>query len=423
MDDLGDTTRDPTGTGDRLTVVDELFLYRHRGAGLPSVMQGLWRTDDTIGAPLLISLHDALSQGPLGRRVVLPRIPGARPRFEPTVASYPLRYGTEPVATGDLLTWADEQADVDVDPSRRPGWALVAAPLDDGGTVVSLVCSHVLSDARGLITAVADALAGRLDTPVSTPHARGADLKDAARVVRRVAAGLRHVRIRRTARTPRHTPLPVHSAARTAIVDVDAAAWDGRVAGGTANSLFLAVTAGVARRAGVPDPIDISVPVDARDTGTVANGVTMAAVAATAADTPASLRIKASTAYRQPREGAPHGIPEEILQLMPDRLAARLARGAGERHLLCSNIGRTPELLDTFGPHRCVGLALRAVHPGLADVQVATATRLSAYLCRHRDVYTIAFVALDEHAFPDRAALRAHVDAELAARSLPAHHW
>lgn len=421
---MSDPDSNTTTTGDRLTVVDELFLHRHRGRGLPSVMQGLWRTDDTIGAPLLISLHDALSRGPLGRRVVLPGTPGARPRFEPTVACYPLRYGTDPIPVDDLLTWADEQADIDVDPSRHPGWALVAAPLDDGGTVVSLVCSHVLSDARGLITAVADALAGRIDTPVArSRRARAADLRDAAQLVRRVTAGLRHVRFARTPKAPVPAPLPVRARPRTAIVDVDAAAWDGATDGGTANSLFLAVTAGIALRAGIPDPVDISVPVDARDGTTVANGVTMAAVTATADDTPASLRVKASAAYRQPRESAPHGIPEEILQLMPDRLAARLARGAGERDLLCSNIGRTPELLDTFGPHRCVGLALRAVHPGLGTVRARTATRLSAYLCRHRDVYTIAFVALDEHAFPDRATLRAHIDTELAARALPAHHW
>ena len=87
----------------RLSVVDEMFLHRHRGSGLPSVMQGLWRTDDTVHAPLLISLHDALSQGPLGRRVVRPRIPGARPRFVPSTHSYPLRYPSEKVADDAIV--------------------------------------------------------------------------------------------------------------------------------------------------------------------------------------------------------------------------------------------------------------------------------------------------------------------------------
>ncbi|AKE88979.1 hypothetical protein A4U64_17820 [Rhodococcus sp. WB1] len=411
----------------RLSVVDEIFLHRHRGLGMPVALQGLWRTGDTVGAPLLISLHDALGRSPLGRRVVRPHVPGARPRLEPGHHSYPLRYPPEPIPAADVLAWADQQAEVDVNPELGPGWALTATRVEGGGTVVSLVCSHVLADARGLIDAVADALAERIRP--SDP-ARVSDVRDAARLVRRVARGMRRARWSpATEKPPR--PRPIRSPARTALLDVDATAWDtaANAAGGTPNSLFLALAAGIAHRAGLDWPLRIAVPVDGRtaapglpDDG-AGNGVTMTEVVVDASDTPASIRHRARAAYTRRREGAPHGLPDEVLQLLPDRLAARLAAGAGERDLLCSNIGPLPPVLDGFGPHRTTGVATRAVHPGLATARASTSTRLAAYLCRQGDRYTLALVALDDEHFPTRAALRADTDAELAAHGLHGRHW
>lgn len=405
----------------RLSVVDEIFLHRHRGLGLPVVMQGLWRSDDTVDLPLLMSLHDALASGSLGRRVVRPRVPGARPRFEPSLDCYPLHYPADPLSADGILPWADEQAEIDVDPERRPGWALTATPVVGGGTVVSLVCSHVLADARGLIDAVTAALAGTAEPP-SDEHT--SDIRDALHLIRRVGRGLRGVRYSPASRTAR---APRTAAARpvTALLDVDAAQWD-RVAeadGGTPNALFLAIGAGIARRAGVPSPVRVAVPVDARSSGTAANGVTTTEVVVGPADTPARIRDAAREAYRRPREGAPHGIPDEILQLVPDRLAARLAAGAGERDVLCSNIGAIPDSLASFGPHRTGGFAARAMHPGLPAPQATTSTRLAAYLCAFAGHYTLALVALDADRFPDAETLRRHADGELADRGLRAHSW
>ena len=417
----------------RLSVVDEIFLHRHRGLGLPVVMQGLWRSDDRVDLPLLISLHDALALGPLGRRVVRPRVPGARPRFEPSRECLPLHYPSDPIPADGIAAWADMQAEVDVDPQRRPGWSLTAVPVAGGGTVVSLVCSHVLADARGLLAAVTGALSGTTEPP-SAAHT--SDVRDALSLIRRVGRGLRGVRYS-PATGPARTPRIVTARPATALLDVDADRWD-RVAGhdgGTPNALFLAVGAGIARRAGVPSPVRISVPVGAvpgsadtgsadtgsADTGSAANGVTTTEVVVGAADTPAQIRESARAAYRQPREGAPHHIPDEILQLVPDRLAARLAAGAGERDVLCSNVGAIPDGLASFGPHRTTGFAARAMHPGLPTARATTSTRLSAYLCSLGDRSTLALVALDADRFPDSATLRAH--AELAARGLQTRYW
>ncbi|NKT26280.1 hypothetical protein GS745_00465, partial [Rhodococcus hoagii] len=84
---------------DRLTMVDEIFLRRHHGFGLPIVMQGVWRTADAVDVRALEAVHAALSRGALGRRVVRPRVPGARMRWEASTATHPLRYETHPWTT------------------------------------------------------------------------------------------------------------------------------------------------------------------------------------------------------------------------------------------------------------------------------------------------------------------------------------
>src|SRR5690606_16411311 len=61
---------------------------------------------------------------------------------------------------------------------------------------------------------------------------------------------------------------------------------------------------------------------------------------------------------------------------------------------LCSNIGDLPQRLLTFGPHRCLGVAARAIHAGLT-VGARPRTRLSGYLCRIGARYTLCLVALD----------------------------
>ena len=150
----------------RLSVVDEMFLRTHRGWGTPIVMQGLWRTDGWVDATTLDALTAELALGPLGRRVVRPRIPGARPRFEPSSDAFPVEYSD--IAAGSVLAWADEQGSLPVDPERGPGWRLACARPAEGGTVLSLVCSHVIADARGLAAAIAAALQCR---PPSDPGA------------------------------------------------------------------------------------------------------------------------------------------------------------------------------------------------------------------------------------------------------------
>ncbi|WP_245649447.1 hypothetical protein [Nocardia shimofusensis] len=420
----------------RLGVVDEIFLRGHKGLGTPNVLQGLWRTADRVEPDLLRRLHAVLRTGDLGRRVVRSRVPGARPAWRPNQRAHPLVLASAPLTVAQALTWADGQG-ADLDPEFGPGWRLSATPLDDGGTIIALTCSHVIADARGLVLAASRALA-RLeadgtnapgDSP-STPARAESEWRDAVRqwsivvggTLRAVRGlGAHPVRAVRDAAPDRDgharaagadDPLPVHSVA----AQCEAAIWD-RVAAehdGTANSLFIQLVAETLRTAGAAHGftwagIEASLPVDTRDEPRVSNDIAVTSVVVDPLDTPATLRAKARAAYEH-RMSGPAGVPEEILQVVGDRLAHRMAAGAGERDILCSNIGDLPEQLSSFGPHRCLGVAARAIHPGLT-VGTRPRTRLSGYLCRIGADYTLCLVALDPPGIDSPDAL-----AEAAAR-------
>ncbi|NEW34179.1 hypothetical protein GV791_16675 [Nocardia cyriacigeorgica] len=470
------------GVPARLTVVDEIFLRTHRGLGTPIALQGLWRTSDRVEVELLEDLHARLRRGPLGRRVVRARVPGARRSWRPTVRAHPLDLHGE-IAASDVLGWADTLG-ADLDPEYAPGWRLSSAPLDDGGTVIALTCSHVLADARGLIIAVDTALtaaagSGAAPTrppavhqspsatstlapnpPAPTGHPHTSEQRHHGR--RRPAAGLNAVprsdwadaweqlltvlggttaafgtELRRSSsrvRNATRTTDPLATDPRTgdsrttdprtprmptvgAVLRFPAADWDRAAAAsaGTANSLFVWFVANMLWASGFPGAtIEAALPVDTRDEPRVDNDLAMTAITVTRADSPGAIRAKARAAYER-RMTSPAGLPEETLQLVPDRLAYAMSRGAGERDILCSNIGTLPPSLHTFGPHECTAIAARAIHPDLTFAR-RPRTRLSGYLSRDRDTYTLALVSLTPELIPNSPAL--HRLAEVTAGRL-----
>ncbi|MEU7142722.1 hypothetical protein ABZ942_24965 [Nocardia sp. NPDC046473] len=404
----------------RLSVVDEIFLRTHRGLGTPIALQGLWRTADRIDPALLHEVHTALSTGPLGRRVIRPRVPGSRRSWQRNTRAYPLSFTDQPIATTALMAWADAQG-TDLDPEFGPGWRLAAIALDDGGFLVSLTCSHALADGRALVLAADDALGGtsltadatapstarensahRDTTSRSASTTPESDWADASRqwsiVLRGTAKALRRgipdQPHQATGRDRTDAPAPVQT--HGAILQCTVADWD-RVAAtqdGTANSLFISLIANMLWSSGFqPDAIDASLPVDTRDEPRVDNDLAMTDITIDRTDTPSTIREKSRAAYER-RMSSPGGMPEELLQVIPDRWAYALSKGAGERDILCSNIGTLPAALRTLGPHRCLGVAARAIHPGITVAQLPR-TRLSGYLCRIADDYILSLVSLD----------------------------
>lgn len=540
----------------RLSVVDEIFLRAHRGMGTPIALQGLWRTADRVDRALLERTHEILRIGPLGRRVVRSRIPGARPYWRRSVRAHPLDYTATPIPAAEVLDWADTRGD-DLDPERGPGWRLSATAVDDGGTVVALTCSHVLADARGLILAVEDALealhhasvlpvrgnagvgepadgsdfghgadrgvelggpySGAGGPPLGNPPdgtsvrpvsaeagTPGSDWRDARRQWAVVVGGTvtalsdgiaRLLRSpgsaggadtdragrgrpvcapgRPTAGSPPapgaaeaepatgervlpecdgHAEAPAEDEygpridvsvrpstgttrregpARTTVLPVtgvvmrcSVSRWD-RVAaehGGTGNSLFVWFVAHTLWASGFPArEIEVSLPVDTRNEPCIDNDLAMTGITIDPADGPAEIRTKCRLAYRR-RVSSPGGLPEEILQVVPDRLAYLISRGAGERDILCSNIGPFPSRLLTLGPYPCTGVATRAIHPGLT-VARRPRTRLSGYLCRTPDEYGLTVVGLDPDRIPTASALRTLVQRTATRLTLPVTFW
>ncbi|NKY55782.1 hypothetical protein [Nocardia flavorosea] len=518
----------------RLSVIDGIFLRTHQGMGTPIALQGLWRTADAVDRARLDRLHDALCVGPLGRRVVRSGVPGARDRWQTSIRAHPLDMASAPLRVDDILSWADGRG-AGLDPRHGPGWRLSAAPLTDGGTVVALTCSHVLTDARGLVIAVEQALAAsagngpdlepgprselapgrglapggervlgrgpapggervlgrgpapggehepghepapdREPAPGRDSSAGGSvqpggdpesDWVDAAETCATVLVGT--VRAARTAlqraRTaerfrlwwrhemPAEMRLRERPAGRpggsrspesdsshpvgTAVAHADlpvpalvlrcpAQEWD-RVAaasGGTPNGVFIWFVANTLWAAGFPGrEIVASLPVDTRDEPRIDNDLAMTEIIVAPGDDPGAIRAKSRAAYER-RISSPAGLPEEILHLVPDRVAYLLSRGAGERDILCSNIGPIPEPLHALGPHGCTGVAARAIHPGLTHAR-RPRTRLSGYLCRFRGDYLLTLASLDPVRVPDVAGLH-RLAADTAGRiGLPMVPW
>ncbi|WP_280399737.1 hypothetical protein [Nocardia carnea] len=459
--------------------------------GTPIALQGLWRTADTVETERLRRLHDALRTGPLGRRVVRSRVPGARDRWQLSSRAHPLDVSAAALPPEEVLAWADGRG-TELDPERGPGWRLSAAPLTDGGTIVVLTCSHVLADARGLIFAVEAALsaAGNRteeggvepgDAPAVAPDPGGdpdSDWADAAQTCATVLSGTARALWTRFVGEPpsaaaeplggdlpagRPGDLPAGDAGdilgpRTAHLEADrhypvrfdnngrarghpvtpgsefpvpgivlrcpAAEWErvGAAAGGTANSLFIWFVANTLWAAGFPEPrIIASLPVDTRDEPRIDNDLAMTEIALAPGDDPADIRAKSRAAYEH-RMSSPGGLPEEFLHLVPDRVAYRLSRGAGERDILCSNIGAIPASLHSLGPHACTGVAARAIHPGLTYVR-RPRTRMSGYLCRFRDDYLLTLVSLAPEYAADPTALERPAERIAERIGLPVMVW
>ncbi|HEY5852678.1 MAG TPA: hypothetical protein VIW24_01175 [Aldersonia sp.] len=381
----------------RLTVIDEMFLRRHRGFGTPIAMQGLWRTADRVEAGLLIGVHNRLRHGPLARRVVRSRIPGARASWVSDAWAIPLDYPATTIVSDAVVAWADVQAR-NLDPSTGPPWFLSATTVSDGGTVVSLCCSHAVADAQALVRAADLALTGTTETIAAQSIS---DWRDARTTWRRIITGTR------VPPRPGRSDPPVGAKtlpARTAILAADAAAWDAVAAdhGGSANSVFVAVVVGVLRATGERGDVDVGLPIDQRGTHTdtgndsaTGNAMGMASTTVHARDTLATIHDRCRDAFAAP-DGPPPGLPPEWLHVLPARLAHAATRGAGEHDVLCSNIGTLPDSLAALGPHRATGVATRALHPGLNASHLADLrTRLAGYLCRLGDTYTLALVAFD----------------------------
>ncbi|MBF6332486.1 hypothetical protein [Nocardia transvalensis] len=212
-------------------------------------IQVAWWLRHPVDAERLDRLRRGLIEGPLSRRLVSARVPGARPYWSRSDHDYPLVVESGTIAAAEALRWVERQATTDLDLRAGRGWALAATELDNGESVASLVVSHAITDGQGMFAAID--LAARGDTsaavPDLTPPSLGADLLDATKYGGMLIPGGAVLRVlaRRAARHGDGGPLEARLPAMVALdsAKLRAAAEEH---GGTATGLITTVATNVA---------------------------------------------------------------------------------------------------------------------------------------------------------------------------------
>lgn len=445
----------------RIGFADHLFLRMHHGIGYPVYNQFLWWFDESVQRVDLEKLRDNLSDGLLARRVVASTVPTARDRWVASNVSHSLDFHPDFIESTEVSAWADGRIDRDIDPETGLGWRLSAAPLTNGGTVLSLVASHMVADGGALIAAfVAANSPSEQSRPV--PSAGGiaaiaSDLRDAADQVRSVAGWLVNTaasalpipaRSGPDAAVPRSRPTRSQPTAGAvdaawvsphAVAEVDAGAWKAAAQrwGGTSNSLFIAVLTAAslqAGRASIGDSVQWSLPVSDRtvdDTRSNATKIVKIEVPVTdAADRDLStIRAASKAAFtafaaRQAAGLPPAGISQALVQMLPDAVVARVPQPRDGAEGLASNLGVLPEVFTTVAGIRARAVSGRATFAG-ADAAFARSLDggLTAWVCETDASVTVTVHAMDPDRFVDDQALRDHLAEALNRWELTARFW
>ncbi|MFD6396915.1 hypothetical protein [Nocardia sp. NPDC060249] len=443
----------------RITADDDLFFKLHSLYPNALVNQLAYRFDTALGRDLLADWHAHLATGFIARRVRTTRFPIARAHWEPATESLPLRWSDTPIPADRVLDWFLEQAAVEFDPERGLVWQLAGAPLESGGTVVTLVASHVACDGGAMMHAIVDSLdrlnrgetpdrlagAGRLVGPVAGTGRFAADLADARKQLGAVARGVRAARRSRGVSEPARNPRPAaprlpHAdtwQAAEAIVQLDLAQWDAVAAahGGTTNGLLIGVAVGLLGRSGrVADGAEVRVDIphsmreadDPRANATTGLPISVGYRAGERADLPAvRAALKAAgLAYLDPATIPPIQHLQPVQMLLPKVVLHKFARTAKAPECLCTNMGRTAQNIAVLGSHRARDVIMRpVVNPGPVELfrQVEVGVNL-AFSCDD-DTVTLVVTGGDPDRFPTRAALRELLAAEFADWGLTPRFW
>ncbi|OFB36618.1 hypothetical protein BA059_23235, partial [Mycolicibacterium sp. (ex Dasyatis americana)] len=351
-----------------LDVLDQRAFDLGRAIGVTSRLQSIWVYSHPVDLDGLRRFHDHLRQGRLSRRIEQSPLPFGRHRWIASEDSSDLEITESARPREEFDAWLDEQVNTPLDCEHGPGWHLAVLPFTDGGSGVSLVVSHCLTDGVGLCEALADAALGR-GYPMSWPAAAsrgrfravredaGQTLRDIPAVGRAVVAAIRLARGNRNggdAAKPTITPPTLPGADEPiavpmATVFVDADEWDARAQalGGTSNSLLVGLAARLAKRGGRVGPdgcVVVGMPVNERADGdTRANARSSVAVRVDPELATADLReIRAAVKQALIRHGE---VPDEeyavnaIIPLLPKRLLGATSRASSPNGVGSSNLG------------------------------------------------------------------------------------
>lgn len=458
---------------ERLTYDDDLFLRMECVLGVPVVNQIVWRFDRPIPVDALEAMWHLLAAGPIDRSVRRARVPGARDSW--TAARRP----ADPVVLGDSVArdaidrWIENEAAVRLDPVEGPAWRLSATAVDSGGTIVSLVGSHVVGDGGALTSAAASALAGRavpedfervgLDEGDSVAARSRADIVDG---VGRMGAALSGAAralgiaatdtIRARAGSGDATSTPSNSSApdvhqprvmvapaegpwvpSTVVVDCLSADWSAAASskGGSSNSLLVAVVLGILTRSGritADEQVRVALPVSTRRAGdaraNATSGVSIHVDAGGAyRDDLGAIRASSKQAFRAQADRTvttTFELLKPLMQLLPDAIVARLAASGSAPLCLCSNLGSRGVALRTIGGVDATAVAMRSITQN-TDVSLLRRTGggISAWWNESGERATLCVTGLDPDRFPSKEHLRGLVEAEYDSWGLTPEFW
>ncbi|MCR6030949.1 hypothetical protein GGQ22_05780 [Nocardioides sp. zg-579] len=446
---------------------DDVFLRRHRGLAAPVHNQLAWRYDAALAPAAVEALVDALATGGLARRVDRALVPAARDRWS-AADHRPAVQHTDALPPGEALAWLRRHGSVPLDPTTGRGWSVATASLTDGGSLLSLVVSHAVADGGAMVDAATRA--GERSAPLVLPPrpallpALAGDVRDAAGQVAEVLRwGLARLPrgggSRSSAPAPAPAAMPTPSrpdapgASPTANPGVD---WTTPLAvaevsavevadvaarhGGTPNTWFVALVAGVAARLrGTDAPIPVALPVATREPGDLRANATRIARAsispAPSADPavpedPAALDLTAvraacKDAYRRLAQAAAAAepVPLALVQMLPDAVVGRLPQPPVAA-ALASNVGELPDgFVRAAGlPARSVTAIAHQVGAGAAEVR-ASGGGVAAWMCTTGGRATVSFAGMDPDRVADDEALAAAVLAELDRWGVRAERW
>jgi hypothetical protein len=148
-------------TDNRLAFIDQATYQMMRTTGRAQLMQIVWIYEHPVDFDELRRFHRDLGYGLAGRRVERSPLPFGRHRWvECEGPAAEIDFAEEARPRSEVTAWADERAQLIVDPEWGPGWHMGVLPLTDGSTAVSLVGSHCLLDGVGALLTIVDAVKG-----------------------------------------------------------------------------------------------------------------------------------------------------------------------------------------------------------------------------------------------------------------------
>jgi hypothetical protein len=354
-----------------IDLVDQIHFLGEEATGTINLLQCVWVYDRTIDIEGLRRFHHHLRRGRLARRIERSPMPFGRHRWVSPHRSSDIEIVGFARPREEFDAWLDDQANTPLDSEHGPEWHLAVLPFTDGGTGISFVISHCLTDGVGLCEALANAAVGRDDVitwPAALSRPRWRALREDARQTTRDIPGIGRAVIAAARTQRRHrrsdgsgTPPPSGprlpfigpdepATLPTATIFIDAAEWDTRAQAlrGTSNTLLAGLAARLAQRMGrvaADGSAILAIPVNDRAPGdTRANAITGIDITVDPAPAATDLReIRAATKqaliHRQE-------VPDErfallpIVPLLPKWLVRRMIRLAvGSAATGSSNLG------------------------------------------------------------------------------------